>query len=258
MSDQFDYSVLSELQPTSKDCKTLIPTLVSLFQQLEFNINQQFTSFRNEFFEKLQEKDTEIKGLRHEIDLLKKTVNKLEDQLDDNDAYERRDVVIFSGSSLPPAQDNENCETVIRESIQEKLKIVIPKDGISVCHRMGSKAKSQKPDNRPIIAKFCQRSTKTDIIIASRKMRIPNFFANESLTPVRQSIAYALRKAKREFPNLICGTSTRDGRVFVWLKSPSVEANPTRKSINNRRELEDFCLRTLNKDMKYFIDDWTH
>ena len=253
-----DFSVLSDLQPTSKDCKALIPTLVQLFQTMQFNIDQQFTKFREDIFKVLQEKDDQISGLRTEVNTLKKAVNKLEGQLDDNDAYERRDTLIFSGSTLPAAQDGEDCAQLLRKNLKDKLKFIIPQDGISVCHRMGSKPKTQRPDTRPIIAKFCQRSTKNDILDASRKMKVPQLFINESLTPIRQTVAYVLRKAKKEFPNKVSGTSTRDGRVFVWLNPPSAEARPIKRAINTRHELEDFCQRTLQKNLTHFINEWSH
>ena len=123
---------------------------------------------------------------------------------------------------------------------------------------MGSKPKTQRPDTRPIIAKFCQRSTKNDILDASRKMKVPQLFINESLTPIRQTVAYVLRKAKKEFPNKVSGTSTRDGRVFVWLNPPSAEARPIKRAINTRHELEDFCQRTLQKNLTHFINEWSH
>ena len=253
-----DFSALSDLQPTSKDCKALIPTLKCLFEQMEFNINENFTKFREEILGILTEKDVQISELRSEVNTLKKTVSKLEDQLDDNDAYERRDTLIFSGSSVPQCRDEENVSQLIRDIAKDKLKIIVPSDGISTSHRLGSKPATQRPDKRPIIVKFCQRSTKNDILAASRKLKLPDLFTNESLTPVRQSISYVLRKAKKEFPQIISGTSTRDGRVFVWMKPPNPDARPVRRPINNRQQLEEFCDRSLKKNLNYFVDEWTH
>ena len=257
MSDS-DFKALSDIQPTSKDCKTLIPTLIELFETMQFKMDQQFTKLREEFTKMAKEKDDQISDLRAEVSTLRKTVNKLEGQMDDNDAYERRDTLIFSGSTLPAAEDGEDCAQILRRNLKDKLKFVIPQDGISVCHRMGSKPKTQRPDTRPIIAKFCHRSTKNDIVDASRKMKVPQLFINESLTPIRQTIAYVLRKGRREFPDKVSGISTRDGRVFVWIKPPSPDARAIKRAINTRHELEDFCHRTLEKNLTHFIDNWTH
>ena len=252
-----DTEIFSSISPTTNDCKKLIPALKTLFESMQMNFEQMFSDFKSEFFAEIRKKDEEIAELRSEVSSLKTIVNKLEDQLDDNDAYERRDTLIFSGSSLPNFQQNENCPDLLRNIIKDNLNIVLPPDGISACHRLGSKSASQRPDTRPIIAKFCQRSTKNDILSAARKLRRPQFFANESLTPPRQTIAYVLREAKKEFPNIISGCSTRDGHVCVWMKPPNPDARAVRHNINNKKHLEDFCRGTLKKPLSYFTE-WTH
>ena len=252
-----DLEVLSGINPTTSDCKKLIPTLKSLFESMDMKFEEKLDQFTQNFFDKLKQKDEQIAELRSEVSSLKTIVHKLEDQLDDNDAYERRDTLIFSGSSLPTANENENCAEIIRNLAQEKLRIILPQDGISACHRLGTKSSTQRPDNRPIITKFCQRNVKTDVLMAARKLRSPQIFVNESLTPPRQTIFYVLRKAKKEFPGLISGCSTRDGRVYAWLKPPREDARPIRRPINNRKDLEDFCQRTLNKELSHFTN-WTH
>ena len=53
----------------------------------------------------------------------KKKVSKLENTLDDEDAYVRRETIIFNGSAIPPSQSGEICNNEIRKVIKEKLKI---------------------------------------------------------------------------------------------------------------------------------------
>ena len=136
---------LSELQPTSKDCKALIPTLIDLFGNMNTKIEQMFSVFKSELLNKLAEKDEQIAELRSDVNFLKNRVIKLEDQLDDNDAYERKDTLIFSGASVPIVKEDEDCGLVLRNTVKDKLKFVLCNDAISVCHRLGSKPTIKNP-----------------------------------------------------------------------------------------------------------------
>ena len=56
---------------------------------------------------------------------------------------------------------------------------------------------------------------KVDILNAARQVKPENFFVNECLTPTQKAIGYVLRKAKKEFPNIVSGSTTFDGKHFV-------------------------------------------
>ena len=164
--------------------------------------------------------------------------------------------MIFSGQDLPPVSTDENCVEVVKKIAQEKLQYILAPTDISVAHRMGPKPTSQRPDKRKIIVKFCRRNTKVDLLTAARCVKPENIFINESLTAQRQTILFALRKAKREFPNVISGTSTTDGRVYVWIKPQDATSSPSRDTrllVNSLTRLEDFCQRNLGKPMSYFL-----
>ena len=49
----------------------------------------------------LKAKDQKIEMMEQEIINMKHTVHKLEEGINDTDAYERRDTLIFSGESVP-------------------------------------------------------------------------------------------------------------------------------------------------------------
>ena len=191
--------------------------------------------------------------LEHEVEQLKKHVMKLEEKIEDNDSYERRDTLVLSGSAIPPASNMENCPDIV-------CKFISASD-ISVSHRLSTKSSSQRTPKKDIIVKFCRRNTKLDVLNSCRKSKPNNLFVNEFLTPSRQTIAYVLRKAKREFPHLISGSTSFDGKVFAWIKPPNPHAagaKDLRVEINTHSKLENFCSRTLEKPLTHFIQEWTH
>ena len=117
-----DTELLSNINPTTSDCKKLIPALKSMFENMQTNMQANFkemlNSFKNEFLAEIRQKDVEISELRSEVTSLKTTLNKLEAQIDDGDAYERRDTVIFSGPAIPVHTPGENCINIVRATVQ--------------------------------------------------------------------------------------------------------------------------------------------
>ena len=102
-------------------------------------LSNQLNSFRSEFTELLTAKNDEISALKTKVAVLEDKVVKLETSIDDNDAYERKDTVIFSGSSIPAGEVGENCGEVIRSVARESLRIEMSLSEISVAHRLGRK-----------------------------------------------------------------------------------------------------------------------
>ena len=54
-----------------------------------------------------------ISKLETEIHILKQQVSKLEQKIEDNDSYERRDIFVLSGTSLPHISNRENCPQLV-------------------------------------------------------------------------------------------------------------------------------------------------
>ena len=256
----FNENLLASFQPTSKDMKTLVPILVSLFQGFQENINFTLGEIKSDIVSQIQQKNEKITTLENEISALKQTVEKLQDKIDDNDAFERKSSVIMSGRMIPAFKENENLNDTICGLIRRELSVNLKPEEISAVHRMGGKSSSQKTDRRPIILKLCKISTKSDLILSARAKKSKELFLNEFLTPQRQTISYVLRRARREFPHLISGSTTIDGRNFVWIKNPSNApgARDGRRCINNQSQLCDFCENVLNKPLTHFISEWKH
>ena len=252
---------LTGYQPKSVDGKFLVPEILSVFQSFQYKFETMFDQLRTELLSVSKEQREKIEHLEAENIVLHKKIEKLEDKIDCNDAYERRDTVILSGKAVPPVGRDEDCSLLTCKLIKDKLNYVISPNDISVVHRLGDKKISQGPDRRNIIVKFCRRNSKVDIVAAARRMKAENFFINESLTPVRQTIAYVLRKAKSQFPAIISGSTTLDGKNYVWLKPPNSsapDARPVRHAVYTYDRLVQFCTKSLGKPLSHFLDTWTH
>ena len=260
MADMLEeLKIFNGLSLTSKDGKTIVPAITSFFQSYQEKLNLVFGEMKDDFQKLLAEKDKKIEKLESEMNSMKNRVETLENHIDDNEAYERRDVVIISGENIPAVQDGEKCDEIVCNLISSHLKVKISPNEVSTAHRLGAKKRSQQADTRSIIAKFCRRDVKTDIIYSAKRARPTGLYFNESLTPKRQTIFHALRNAKKTFPNIISGCSTREGSVYVWVKPPTTNATQqangqnTRMIINTQSKLQVFCEKTLKTQLSRIL-----
>ena len=213
------------------------------------------------YFESLvKEKDQRISKLEKEVLELRERVQILDNELDDNAAYIRRETLVMSGG-VPPAAAGENCKATVIELLKQQVKLNIDPADISVAHRVGTKVK-QGPDRRNIIFKLCRRELKYDILSACRQQR-PNYYVNESLTPTRNKVLYVLRQAKKKWPQKIRNLRTSDGSISVYFLPPAASSQERlpfsqmrRITINTRRQLEDFISVELKSSMEELSVKW--
>ena len=204
--------------------------------------------FKSEMRSLLREREDEVTLLKSEVSDLRAKVLKLEVKLDDTDAYERRDTIVFSGEGIPESTQGENSSTIVCNLLRDKLNLNVSNGDLSTCHRLGKRPITQKPDRRKIIVKLCRRDLKKDILSACKSNK-PNFYANEDLTPVKNSILFALRKIKREFPGSVKGAGSRDGRVYAYVQCENSPPGTRDKKIhvNSYEHLSQSCLDYTGK-----------
>ena len=252
-----DFSkLLDGIQTTSKDGKSIKSAFVNFFHDFPQKLYSMHNDMKAELVDLCKCKDEKIYRLENQVKELNEKLTKLDDKIDEQEAYERRDSLIISGKKLPKVVPNENCPELVKKILAENLGLTMSPNEISVSHRLGPIPISQRPDQRKIIVKFCRRDAKMDVLAAARRVKPEDLYVNESLTPIRQNIMFALRRAKREHPNLISGTSTIEGSVYVWVKPPNPEAQgarAVRHKINSLAKLEDFCSSTLQKPAVHFL-----
>ena len=255
MSDTDLFQALNDLKPTNKDTKALISALVCFLGNFQNKFEAMFSDFKTEVLSSLEERDNKITQVQSEVAILKKQISKLEKRIEDSEAYERRDAIIISGSKIPASTgESENCVQVVRNLTRQHLNLSVPENEISIAHRLGPR----NSDKKSIIVKFCRRSMKSDVIAAARRMKVQNLFINECLTPTQRKIGFVLRQAKKEFPNIVSGSTTFDGKHHVWVKPPNPNARGARdlkQIITTFERLENFCLKTLKKPASEFLED---
>ena len=258
MEEVLDLSELSNLNPKSSDGKVMVPIIIKMFETIQTKMMTVLDEIKGEFCTIIESQNKTISEMKREIFSLKKQVEKLQEKTEENENQERRDSLVFSGSALPLLSDTEVCSEIAANLIDQHLKIKISPSDISAAHRLNTRKSANQKD---LIVKFCRRNIKTDILKRCRTAKPDNFFVNECLTPARQTISYVLRKAKREFGNVISGSTTLEGKVFVWVKPPNPQARGAKDlkvAVNTHARLVEFCEKTLKKPLTHFIDDWTH
>ena len=219
-------------------------------------MDQKFSEMEREFTALLEEKVEAINFLRTRVKTLEDQLKKIQDSIDDNEAYERRDCLVLAGPVLPEVSTGELCTNHVVNLVSQKLQININPSDISVSHRLGPKRPSQGPDKRPIIAKLCRRDLKREVLQAARSRRVAGFFVSESLTPVRRTIFNALRKMRKSHPTVVKGVSTQDGRVFAFTKpiNPSAtNARDQKHLIKNHNCLVEFCRDFVKRPLDQFL-----
>ena len=246
---------LTGVKPVSKDGQNILAPFLEVFKGFLFILQDKFDSFKKDIVETCKAKDNLIDVLRTEIRLQRECKSLLEDKLDNLAQYSRRESLVFSGSTLPAYKEGENCAEEICKLLPAKLGINISGADISIAHRLGSR-QTNGIDRRSMIVKFVRRDLRCGILSAARHKKPENFFLNESLTPTRQSITSAIRKAKHEFPEKVSGYTTVDGSVYVWIKPPNPGASRARDSrfeINTLAKFEQFCKKNFGLPAAHFL-----
>ena len=115
--------------------------------------------------------------------------------VDKNEQYKCRDTLILSGPSLPQETDNENCKQIVRNLIQNHLRLNLNPTDVSIAQRFGRTA-SNNSTKRNNIFKLCQRdltgenfqpvNNSSAILVHTNR-----FLVNESLTPLPKKFSRA-------------------------------------------------------------------
>ena len=253
-------SDLKQVAPKSLDGKNILQPFIDLFQNFLDHLDFKFTEFKAEMLQTSKAKDRKIDDLEKVNAAYKTRITALEDRLEDQCQYTRRESLVFSGDNLPECSDDEDCATLVCNIIQKnEPTIVITPTQLSIAHRLGSKPTNGK-DKRSIIARFCRRKERYDVLNAVKKRKPTGIYVAESLTPSKQKMTHALHKAKKQFPTKISGYTTVDGTVYAWIVPPNSSAPGARNSrvkIDNMARLEKLFLDVLDMPVSRFMQKRT-
>ena len=234
------------------DSKLIVQVLLAKMEQMDLN-----------FSKAMELKDAKILSLESNIDSLQSKLSKLDGQLDDCEQYERRDTLIIAGEAVPDSARDENQVHIIAELLKAKLNFTLSPNDVSTVHRLG-KAQAAGRDRRPFIVKFCKRDTKNKLMTLAKTLKgvQPTLFINESLTPRRRSILFALRGIKRKHSkqrgaNRLVGCSSWNGNIFAY--TSSARGSETKKhDVTTHAKLKEFVKKFVKEPLETFLENWTY
>ena len=147
-------------------------------------------------------------------------------------------------------------KNVVQRIFTEKLNYSIPNSKLLKVHRVGRKVSPPNIDKRSILIELPDNETKKDLIASSRRVRADGIYVQENLSPVRKSIMYVLRKAKRDFPNKVSGCASIDGNVYAWIKTGNTAGSrDIRMQVNDYVKLEKFCTEIISTSLNDYAPD---
>jgi len=242
---------------------TITATYEKKFAEMEKTITEMMNKI-TELQKENQEKNIKIDELQSKITDMSKSNNikSLETSiatlqhdlmLDSQRAAERKTNIIISGNNLPAAQAWEDSARIAKELIQQKLDIDIS-NKVKRAQRIGKKPLRGTEDKRSILIELNDSDTKQDLF-RQCKIKKPNFYINEQLTPTRSAVLYVLRKARQREGSKISHVRTIDGNVTVFIKNEEDET-PKKIIINTRQRLDSFLTEHLNATTSDFITNW--
>ena len=192
--------------------------------------------------------------------MIETCVVKLEQQIDKNSAHEQKNALPMAGTIPPPSCITcRGLKVHCAGANSRKHAPSVSYWDISMAHRIAVKPKIQGEDKGNIMFKLCNRYVKQHIFKSCNVVKPDNFYINESLTPLRNTILYVMWQTKKKHPSVInmqlqfirrqCG---------VWLHAASASAKTKSRKIiiNVKKELDLFLLQELNVKTTAFIDTW--
>ena len=265
----------SDTDELSPDGKILLAHMQSLIQS-------EFAKYKTEVTECLIANQQEITSLKEkleamettnhqEITSLKQRVKDLETKLDKvnndvdwGDQYERKDMVILSGRAVHDSNESD-VNSLVKDLLKTHLNVDISPSDINTAHYLAPLRRntaeggpSNSPPKRNIIVKLVRRDIKKKIIQASREhRRNAAVFANESLTPVRRKIFHALRSMRKSDSSLVKGCTTLDGKIYAYTKPVGNSQRDQKHHVSTMNDLRDFCRQFVKKPLEDFLNNFS-
>ena len=175
---------------------------------------------------KLADAEKVIDGYRAEQVALRREIAAMEQKLDDQEQYNKRDNLVFHGIKESPHEDT--TVKVIEVCRQYFPAVNIQPVDISISHRLPTKyERSDKA--KPIIVRFARREVRQQVFQSKRHLKNSNIMIVEQLTNKRLNLVMTANTLLRE--GKLAGTWTSDGKVFVKLLDGTI------KGISNGTEL---------------------
>ena len=82
-----------------------------------------FSSLTSDLTKLVEETNAEITELKNTVETTNQRLVTLEDRIEENDIYERRDILVFSGTKLPVQQPDENTSDIVEKLLKDYLNV---------------------------------------------------------------------------------------------------------------------------------------
>ena len=139
-----------------------------------------------------REKDKIVKELKSEVSDLNTSVKNLENQLDRQEQYSRRNRIFIHG--ITETQD-ENTDDISLRTINEHLELELTEKELDRIHRIGN-PKSGNKKTRAIIVKFARYNTRRKVFVNKKGLINTGISITKSLAKHKMEF---FKKAKNEF-----------------------------------------------------------
>lgn len=210
--------IMNKLLEIEKNANKMEGSINTSYESLHEKIEDNTIAVKKQT-EELDKCINVINDLLSENKMLKGKINDLENRLEEQEQYSRRNTIEVYGI---PHEKNEDIVQVVKE-VGKALDFEITTSMIDACHRMGGRP---GPSNTTagIIVKFVSRLDKEELLrrrrvkrnLSTRHMNLrvdQPVYINESLTPARRKLMAEARQVKRE--KNIRFLWVRNGKLFM-------------------------------------------
>ncbi|CAL9695549.1 unnamed protein product [Knipowitschia caucasica] len=152
----------------------------------------------------------ELQNMTDSMNELKDKYNDIEDSLDEQEQYSRRNCLVLFGV---PENDHENVNKVVMNVLKNNLNIAVQPGDVDRIHRLGPKSTTRvKP--RGIIIKFAHYNLRDKVYRTKKQLKgvTPKMHILESLTAKRAKLLDDLRKS---YKDKLAASWTQDGRLYL-------------------------------------------
>ena len=173
---------------------------ISLMNEKFEDINKKFDNYEKE----RKEKEKEIKDLKEKVLILSNEKKDLEQIIDRQEQYSRRNCILIHGVK---EEQNEDTDNVVVKLIKDNLEEDVDLTELDRSHRIGKKKSNGKA--RPIIVKFARYNVRRKVFYNKKKLKGKNISITESLTKFRME---KLQEARELYDRK--NVWTYDGRIM--------------------------------------------